>query len=134
MAREKDSGTVKAVVLVDRYSHHNDFGDPASGVTSYPDQATDGSAKGTEIEVSAEEFERGASMTPPALAKAGSKEAKRFLGTESLPDRNFAELSDSDLAAVVAARGGNPDDMNRDQLLGFVTGTPDNPSSNPAKS
>jgi hypothetical protein len=137
MARNRSGGgggTVKAVVLVDRYAYHEDSGDPSSKALEADFAEGTTSAKGTEIEVSQEEFDRGSTMTPPALAKKGSKEAKRFLGQlgEDLPDRDFAALSDDDLKAIVAARGGNPDEMNRDELIGFVTGEPGNPLSNPA--
>lgn len=141
--QSSDTKTVKAIVLVDSYAYVRtdvEFdGDGNRLVTrtrvAVPEVATAGSAKGTEVEVSEAEFERGSSMTPPALAKAGSKEAKRFLGIleEGPPTGTLNELSDDDLKAIVAARGANPDDMSRDELIGFVGGTPDNPSSNPAK-
>lgn len=136
MAKEKDTGTVKALVLVDTYAWRepieNTIPTQFRRVEVEPDAGTT-SAKGKEIEVTAEEFDRGSSMTPPALAKVGSKEAKRFLGRDTLPDGKLTELSDDELATLVAARGGNPEGMNRDELVGFVVGTPGNPSSNPAK-
>lgn len=132
----KDTGKVKAVVLTHTYAYHEVSNDPTSRRIEVEPATGTSSTRGVEVEVSDQEFERGSSTTPPSLAKAGSKEAKRFLGEAEPvdPTEGYASLSDAELAAIVTHRNGNPDGMNRDELIGFVAGTPGNPSSNPAAS
>jgi len=130
----EDTGRVKAVVLTDTYAYHKVSNEPTSRRIEVDPPAGTSSAKGVEIEVSDQEFERGSSTTPPSLAKAGSKEAKRFFGEHEPvdPKVGLTGLSDGELAAIITRRNGSPDGMNRDEMIGFVAGTPGNPSSNPA--
>lgn len=132
--KPESAGKVKAAILADSYAYHEVSGDPSTPRVdvSRPEGAQ--TAKGVEIEVSQAEFDRGAAMTPPALAKVGSPEAKRALGDLAPidPKEGLSGLSDADLSAIVVSRNGNPDGMTRDALIGFVAGTPGNPSSNPA--
>lgn len=131
---ESDSGkTVKAVVLVDSYSWHEESNNPSSPRHDAPPLDETGlnpSAKGVEIEVSAEEFERGSNMRPPALAKKGSDAAKHVNDADAaeLPrGQAVSDLSDSDLKAIAVARGVDVEGKTRDELVGLVVGTPDAP-------
>jgi len=132
----QDTGSVKAVVLTDTYAYHEVSGDPRSRRVEVDPVPGTTSTKGAEIEVSDQEFERASKMTPPALAKVGSKEAKQSLTDEETvdPKVGLSGLSDDELAAIITRRNGSPDGMNRDEMIGFVAGTPGNPSSNPAAS
>lgn len=69
--------TVKAVVLVDGYRYRETFGDRDAPVLE--------AGKGDEIEVSQEEFDRGAAMEPVALAKPRSDAAKAARADEPPP-------------------------------------------------
>lgn len=71
-----EAKTVKAVVLLDGYAYHEVSGDPTTKRFDVTPPAGTSSAKGVEIEVSQAEFDRGAAMTPPGLAKPRSDEAK----------------------------------------------------------
>ena len=77
---------VDAVVLLDTYRWHDKSNDPTTPVNE--------ADKGEKISVSAEEFKRGTEMTPPGLAKAGSKEAKAAASDE--PDDEEPELTKPD--------------------------------------
>jgi len=115
--RQPDGKTVKAVVLSHRYAYHEVSNDPTSPVVEVPYKEGTTSTQGVEVEVSQAEFDRGAAMTPPALALP--KDAKRILsGASRVP--NFDVLSDEELAQIVTARGGDPKDMTREELETFV--------------
>lgn len=117
-----DTKTVKAVVLAHRYSYHETSGDPSSKLVDVPYAEGTTSTRGVEIEVSQAEFDRGSSMTPPALAKAGSREAKRAFGEFDPvdPASGYSGLSDEELAAIVTQRGQDPVGKTRDELLGIA--------------
>jgi len=118
-----DAKTVKAVVLADGYAYHEVSGDPRTPRVDVAAPAGTGSAKGVVIEVSQAEFDRGAKMEPPALAHAGSREAKTALAepVEDVVQARYAGLTDADLAAVVTARGEDAKGKSRDELLAILT-------------
>lgn len=112
-----DEKKVKAVVLAHRYAYHEVSNDPSSPVVEVPYVDGTTSSRGVEVEVSQAEFDRGAAMTPPALATP--KDAKRILsGASRVP--NFDALTDDELAQIVSARGGDPKDMTREELETYV--------------
>ncbi len=75
--------SVQATVLLDSYRWHETYGDASSPVLE--------AAKGDKISVSADEFERGAAMTPPGLAKPSSKSAKAAANEADTADDTAAD-------------------------------------------
>jgi hypothetical protein len=120
---KKDTGKVKAVILADGYAYHEVSGDPSTPRVDVRPPEGSNTAKGIEIEVSQAEFDRGAAMTPPALAKVDSPEAQTGLAevADDSVQARFAGLTDADLAAVVEARGEDAKGKSRDELLAVLT-------------
>ena len=120
---ETKTAKVRAVILADSYAYHEVSGDPSTPRIDVRPPEGKPTAKGVEIEVSQKEFDRGAAMTPPALAKAGSKEAKTALQepVEDTVASRFAGLTDADVAAVVEARGEDAKGKSRNELLAILS-------------
>lgn len=85
------ASTVEAVVLLDTYRWHDESNDPTTPVNE--------ADKGEKIKVSAAEYKRGSTMTPPALAKTGSSEAKAVKSDEPPADQE-PELTKPDQTPV----------------------------------
>lgn len=108
------SGSVSAKVLLDTYSWYEKHGDTSSPVNS--------ASKGDTIKVSREEFDRGASMVPTALAK--DKDAPVAGDAVELP-RDLSEVKDADLRVMAEQFGHDvTDDTSRDELVAMVAAAP----------
>lgn len=110
------SGGVKARVLLDGYSWHDEFGNTDSPVHT--------ASKGDEINVSQEEYDRAQDMVPRGLANASEDNPLAADDTPTIPS-DLSELSDDELRTLAAQLRLNVDaDATRDELVGAVAAAP----------